>query len=82
MTFAIDNIPSLTDDLPYTSYEVKRPVPLICLAGFGPLSNGIPEPIGNHGESEREMPPPPRASRPVCDYDKTQQMRKPCQKTS
>lgn len=79
MTFAIDSIPSLTDDLPYTSYEVKPTVPLICLAGFGPLSNGIPEAIGSHGESEREMPPPPGRRR--LD-DKTQQMRKPCQKTS
>lgn len=27
-------------------------------AGFGPLSNGVPELLGKGGESERSMPPP------------------------
>jgi hypothetical protein len=29
------------------------------LAGFGPISNGVPEAVGGGVASEREMPPPP-----------------------
>ncbi len=28
------------------------------LAGFGPISDGVPVLVGNGGESENEMPPP------------------------
>lgn len=31
--------------------DVKR-------AGFGPITDGVPEPVGDRGESERRMPPP------------------------
>ena len=44
---------------------------MVTLAGEGPISDGVPEPIGNAGESEREMPKAPRVSRPVYDFDKT-----------
>ncbi len=46
------------------------------MAGFGPISDGIPEKIGNGGDSERKMPGAPRCSRPLYDTDKTAPMRK------
>lgn len=46
-------------------------------AGYGPLSDGVPEAIGAGGDSEKQLPPPPRVSRPVHDEDKTVQLRKP-----
>ncbi len=45
-------------------------------AGFGPISNGVPLPIGDGGESERELPPPPPASRPMRELDKTLKFRR------
>lgn len=32
---------------------------------FSELSDGVPEPIGDHGESEKQMPPAPKASKVV-----------------
>lgn len=55
--WAIDTIPSCTDDRPYASYEVELQLP-VSLAGFGPLSNGVPIAVGGGGASERELPPP------------------------
>lgn len=64
MTFAIDKIPSLVDGRPYHEYVLEFE------------SDGVPEAIGEEGESEKQMPPPPRSSRPVRDYDKTRPFRK------
>lgn len=66
VTFAIDCIPSLVEDLPYASYVVLP----------DDISDGVPEPIGDYGESERALPPPPKVSRPLYDTDKTIPMRK------
>ncbi len=41
------------------------------------ISDGVPEFIGDGGESELRMPRPPRASTPLSDVDKTARMRKP-----
>lgn len=46
------------------------------LAGFGPISDGIPEAIGDGGSSETRMPAAPRVSRALIDYDKTAPTRK------
>lgn len=43
-------------------------------AGFGPLSNGIPEAMGKGGESEASMPPP--IGHPVRSSRDTVPMRK------
>lgn len=56
--WAIDNIPSIVDDAPYASYDLAFSPLLIELAGFGPLSNGVPQAIGDGGASERRLPPP------------------------
>lgn len=48
---------------------------LVQLAGFGPISDGIPQPIGDGGDSEDVMPRPPRTSVQV-DVDQTKRMRK------
>jgi hypothetical protein len=50
-------------------YDSKRP-------GYGPISDGVPEAIGDAGESERLMPPPPKASRILPEYEHTVPMRK------
>lgn len=49
------------------------------LAGSGPLSDGIPRSVGDGGDSEREMPDPPKASKRISSLgaDDTQPMRKP-----
>lgn len=39
-------------------------------------SDGVPEPVGDGGDSEKELPPPPRMSRPFDDDDPTVPMRK------
>lgn len=46
-------------------------------AGYGPISDGIPLPIGREGASEKEIPPPPRQSSLITDFDKTVRMRRP-----
>jgi hypothetical protein len=48
---------------------------LVLLAGYGDISDGVPEAIGSDRETKR-MPPPPRVSRPLYDCDKTQPVRK------
>lgn len=75
VTFAIDNMPSLTDDRPYASYEVELQLPVM-LAGFGPLSDGVPLPRGAGGDSELEMPAPPKRSYAIAEADTTKRMRK------
>jgi hypothetical protein len=45
-------------------------------AGYGPVSDGVPEPRGQGGDSEREMPPPPRTSRKMSQLEATVKMRK------
>lgn len=40
------------------------------------LSDGVPEPVGDKGDSERLMPPAPRVSRPLDDEDKTRPIRR------
>jgi hypothetical protein len=42
-------------------------------AGFGPISDGVPERIG---EDDFTMPSAPRVSRPAYDADQTKRMRK------
>ncbi len=46
-------------------------------AGEGPVSDGVPEPRGQGGDSEREMPPPPPGSRKMSELEPTKKMRKP-----
>lgn len=62
VTFAIDRIPSLTDARPYASYIVLE----------GDQSDGVPEFIGDGGESEKEIPPPPRCF----GFDKTRKAKR------
>lgn len=50
-------------------YDTKRP-------GYGPLSDGVPEPIGDGGESEALMPRAPKGSKALYEYEHTIPMRK------
>lgn len=59
----------------YALYDLQTK-PAICYAGFGPLSDGVPELLGDGGESERLMPDPPRKSEPLMSFDKTAQYRR------
>ncbi len=49
---------------------------MVTLAGYGPISDGIPEPIGDGGDSENKMPRAPRRSTPIIELDKTQPIRR------
>jgi hypothetical protein len=55
MKFAIDNIPSLADRMPYASYVVLH----------GDESDGVPEYIGDNDTDA--MPPPPKTRVPFAD---------------
>jgi hypothetical protein len=45
------------------------------LAGYGPLSDGVPESLEG-GEYQHTMPAAPLCSKPMCDADQTKRMRK------
>jgi hypothetical protein len=64
--FVIDNIPSLADAMPYSSYVVL----------YGDESDGVPEPLDGGDTLPREPAKPPHGSNPLAAFDKTAQYRR------